>query len=109
LSAGAATLVIRPAQQMTSEFLKNPCCRKISFTGSTEVGKQLMKGAADQVKRLSLELGGHAPLIIFPDADPEVVAKAAVIGKFRNNGQVCLSPSRFFVHKDVSKKFTEAT
>ncbi len=81
--------------------------RKISFTGSTEVGKQLMQQAADQVKRLSLELGGHAPFIVFPDADPEVVAKAAVIGKFRNNGQVCISPSRFFVHKDIEKKFTE--
>src|SRR5205807_10264365 len=80
---------------------------KISFTGSTAVGKQLMKQAADQVKRLSLELGGHAPFIVFPDADPEVVAKAAVLGKFRNNGQVCISPSRFFVHKDISKKFTE--
>src|SRR5437868_13030240 len=67
-----------------------------------------MRGAADQLKRLSLELGGHAPFIVFPDADPEAVAKAAVIGKFRNNGQVCISPSRFFVHKDVHKKFTEA-
>jgi succinate-semialdehyde dehydrogenase / glutarate-semialdehyde dehydrogenase len=67
-----------------------------------------MRAAADQVKRLSLELGGHAPFIVFPDADPEIVAKAAVIGKFRNNGQVCISPSRFFVHKDMQKKFTEA-
>jgi succinate-semialdehyde dehydrogenase/glutarate-semialdehyde dehydrogenase len=82
--------------------------RKISFTGSTEVGKQLMKGCADQMKRISLELGGHAPFIVFPDADPEVVAKAAVIGKFRNNGQVCIAPSRFFIHKDINKKFTEA-
>jgi succinate-semialdehyde dehydrogenase/glutarate-semialdehyde dehydrogenase len=88
--------------------MANPLVRKVSFTGSTAVGKQLMKQAADQMKRLSLELGGHAPFIVFPDADPEVVAKAAVIGKFRNNGQVCISPSRFFVHKDVEKKFTEA-
>jgi succinate-semialdehyde dehydrogenase/glutarate-semialdehyde dehydrogenase len=108
LPAGVANLVIGPAQEMADEFLENPICRKISFTGSTEVGKQLMKGAADQVKRLSLELGGHAPLIVFPDADPEVVAKAAVIGKFRNNGQVCIAPSRFFVHQDIHKKFTEA-
>jgi succinate-semialdehyde dehydrogenase / glutarate-semialdehyde dehydrogenase len=108
LPAGVANLVIGPAQEMADEFLENPVCRKISFTGSTEVGKQLMKGAADQVKRLSLELGGHAPLIVFPDADPEVVAKAAVIGKFRNNGQVCIAPSRFFVHQDIHKKFTEA-
>jgi succinate-semialdehyde dehydrogenase/glutarate-semialdehyde dehydrogenase len=68
-----------------------------------------MRGAADQIKRLSLELGGHAPFIVFPDADPEVGAKIAVTGKFRNNGQVCIAPSRFYVHKDVEKKFTEAT
>jgi succinate-semialdehyde dehydrogenase/glutarate-semialdehyde dehydrogenase len=67
-----------------------------------------MRGAADQVKRLSLELGGHAPFIVFPDADPEAGAKLAVMGKFRNNGQVCIAPSRFYVHKDVQKKFTEA-
>jgi succinate-semialdehyde dehydrogenase/glutarate-semialdehyde dehydrogenase len=108
LPAGVANLVIGPAAEIADEFLENPIVRKISFTGSTEVGKQLMRRAADQVKRLSLELGGHAPFIVFPDADPEVVAKAAVIGKFRNNGQVCISPSRFFVHKDVEKKFTEA-
>ena len=97
-----------PAQEIADEFLENPICRKISFTGSTEVGKQLMRGCADQVKRLSLELGGHAPFIVFPDADPEVGAKIAVTGKFRNNGQVCIAPSRFYVHKDVQKKFTEA-
>jgi succinate-semialdehyde dehydrogenase/glutarate-semialdehyde dehydrogenase len=107
LPAGVANLVMGPAQEIADEFLENPICRKISFTGSTEVGKQLMKGCADQMKRVSLELGGHAPFIVFPDADPEVVAKAAVIGKFRNNGQVCIAPSRFFVHKDVHKKFTE--
>src|SRR5207248_1450944 len=86
----------------------NRAVRKVSFTGSTEVGKQLMRAAAGQVKRLSLELGGHAPFIVLPDADPEAVAKAAVVGKFRNNGQVCISPSRFYVHQDVNKKFTEA-
>ncbi|HET6575697.1 MAG TPA: NAD-dependent succinate-semialdehyde dehydrogenase [Fimbriiglobus sp.] len=108
LPAGVANFVIGPATEIADEFLENPAVRKISFTGSTEVGKQIMRRAADQIKRLSLELGGHAPFIVFPDADPEVVAKAAVIGKFRNNGQVCISPSRFFVHKDVEKKFTEA-
>src|SRR5437660_4238641 len=88
LPAGAANLVMGPAQEIADEFVENPICRKISFTGSTEVGKQLMRGAAAQVKRISLELGGHAPFIVFPDADPEIVAKAAVLGKFRNNGQV---------------------
>lgn len=109
LPKGVANLVMGPAQEIADEFLENPVCRKISFTGSTEVGKQLMRGAADQVKRLSLELGGHAPFIVFPDADPEAGAKIAVTGKFRNNGQVCIAPSRFYVHKDVQKKFTEAT
>ncbi len=108
LPAGVANLVMGPAQEIADEFLENYAVRKISFTGSTEVGKQLMKGAAEQMKRLSLELGGHAPFIVFPDADPEMGAKIAVTGKFRNNGQVCIAPSRFFVHKDVSKKFTEA-
>lgn len=104
---GVVNLVIGSASEISDEFMQNPAVRKISFTGSTAVGKQLMKQAADQVKRLSLELGGHAPFIVFPDADPEVVAKAAVLGKFRNNGQVCISPSRFYVHKDIQSKFTE--
>jgi len=107
LPAGVANFIIGPGKDIGDEFIQNPIVRKISFTGSTEVGKMLMRGAADQVKRLSLELGGHAPFIVFPDADPEAVAKAAVMGKFRNNGQVCISPSRFFVHKDIAKKFIE--
>src|SRR3989440_5586277 len=108
LPPGVANLVVGPAQELGDEFLENPICRKISFTGSTEVGKMLMKGCADQMKRVSLELGGHAPFIVFPDADPEAGAAVAVTGKFRNNGQVCIAPSRFYVHKDVAKKFTEA-
>src|SRR5262249_45030283 len=108
LPAGVANLVMGPAQEIADEFLENPICRKISFTGSTDVGKQLMRGAAGHGKRLSLELGGHPPPTVFPDADRDLVAKAAVIGKFRNNGQVCIAPSRFFVHKEVEKKFTEA-
>lgn len=108
LPAGVANLVVGSAQEMADEFIRNPICRKISFTGSTEVGKGLMRAAADQVKRLSLELGGHAPFIVFPDAEPEAAAKVAVMGKFRNNGQVCISPSRFFVHETLRKRFTEA-
>lgn len=108
LPAGVANLVMGSPGEISEEFLDNHICRKISFTGSTEVGKNLMRGAADQMKRISLELGGHAPFIVFPDADPEIGAKLAVTGKFRNNGQVCIAPSRFYVHKDVQKKFTEA-
>ena len=97
-----------PGQEIGDEFLENPICRKISFTGSTEVGKHLMRGCADQVKRLSLELGGHAPFIVFPDADPEVGAK---IGRHRQVPQQRAGlhrAERFYVHKDVQKKFTEA-
>lgn len=109
LPAGVANMVVGSAQEIADEFVENRIVQKISFTGSTEVGKQLMRAAADGVKRLSLELGGHAPFIVFPDADPEAGAKIAVTGKFRNNGQVCIAPSRFYVHKDVHKKFTEAS
>lgn len=105
---GVANLVIGPARPIADAFFEHQAVRKISFTGSTEVGKELIRRSADQVKRLSLELGGHAPLIVFPDADVSQVAQAAVIGKFRNNGQVCIAPSRFYVHEKISKDFTEA-
>src|SRR3954469_3475882 len=106
--AGVANLVMGPARPIADAFFEHQAVRKISFTGSTEVGKELIRRSADQVKRLSLELGGHAPLIVFPDADVSQVAQAAVIGKFRNNGQVCIAPSRFYIHEKVSKEFTEA-
>ena len=108
LPPGVANLVIGDARAVADAYFANPAVRKISFTGSTAVGKELIRRSADGVKRLSLELGGHAPLIVFPDADIQQVAQAAVIGKFRNNGQVCIAPSRFYVHQDVSKDFTEA-
>ena len=91
----------RPSPTRSSS---SPAVRKISFTGSTAVGKELISRSADQVKRLSLELGGHAPLIVFPDADVQQVAQAAVIGKFRNNGQVCIAPSRFYVHEKIAER-----
>ena len=108
LPPGVANLVMGPARPIADAFFEHPAVRKISFTGSTEVGKELIRRSADGVKRLSLELGGHAPLIVFPDADVAQVAQAAVIGKFRNNGQVCIAPSRFYVHESISKEFTEA-
>ncbi len=106
---GVVNLVMGPAQEIADEFLENQEVRKISFTGSTEVGKELMRRASDQLKRLSLELGGHAPFIVFPDADPEIGAQIAVMGKFRNNGQVCIAPSRFYVHDSIKRQFTDAT
>jgi succinate-semialdehyde dehydrogenase/glutarate-semialdehyde dehydrogenase len=106
--AGVANLVTGSPQALTDEFMENRAVRKISFTGSTEVGKELMRRAADQVKRLSLELGGHAPVIVFPDVDVEAAAKVTTIGKFRNMGQVCISPTRIYVHDQIRKEFTEA-
>jgi succinate-semialdehyde dehydrogenase/glutarate-semialdehyde dehydrogenase len=107
--AGVANLVIGPSRQFADAFFEHAAVRKISFTGSTAVGKELIRRSADQVKRLSLELGGHAPLIVFADADVQQVAQAAVIGKFRNNGQVCIAPSRFYVHEKIARDFTDAT
>ena len=107
LPEGVGNLVIGKSRAIADAFFDRPEVRKISFTGSTEVGKQLIQRSADQVKRLSLELGGHAPLIVFPDADVAQVAQAAVIGKFRNNGQVCIAPSRFYIHERIGREFTE--
>src|SRR5947209_1086650 len=106
--AGVANLVTGPPAELTDEFMENRAVRKISFTGSTEVGKELMRRAADQVKRISLELGGHAPLIVFPDVDVETAARVTTLGKFRNMGQVCISPTRIYVHDRIRKEFTEA-
>ena len=108
LPAGVVNAVMGDAPAIADAFFARSEVRKISFTGSTAVGKELIRKSADGVKRLSLELGGHAPLIVFPDADVAQVAQAAVLGKFRNNGQVCIAPSRFYLHKDIAEEFTEA-
>ena len=104
---GAVNLVNGDPESMGQEMLRNPQCAKIHFTGSPRVGKLLMDGASKSVKRLSLELGGNAPVLIFPDVDLEQVAASAVTAKFRNGGQVCISPQRFFVHGRIAEKFTD--
>ena len=91
-----------------AELLTNPAVRKITFTGSTDVGKYLMREAAASVKRISLELGGHAPFIVFPDADIEAAAQGAIISKFRNAGQTCVCANRLYVHRSVAGAFVEA-
>lgn len=107
IPSGVANLVMGAGPEQGRELLSNPICRKISFTGSVEVGKELMRGAADQLKRVSLELGGHAPFIVFQDADVEAAAQLAVVHKFRNNGQVCICPSRFYVSRELEPAFTQ--
>jgi succinate-semialdehyde dehydrogenase / glutarate-semialdehyde dehydrogenase len=95
------------------EFCANPTVRKLSFTGSTEVGRILMRQGADQIKRLSLELGGNAPFIVFDDADLDAAVEGALISKYRNNGQTCVCANRIFVQAGVydafAAKLTAAT
>src|ERR1700733_14394952 len=104
---GAVNLINGEPESMGQEMLRNPKCAKIHFTGSQRVGKLLMDGASKSVKRLSLELGGNAPVLIFPDVDLDKVAASAVTAKFRNGGQVCISPQRFFVHSKIAGQFTD--
>lgn len=89
------------------EFCSNPIVKKISFTGSTAVGKKLMKLSSDTVKRLSLELGGNAPFIVFEDADIDQAVHAAIASKFRNAGQTCVCADRFIIHKCVEEEFVK--
>lgn len=94
-------------QQIGEEFLTNPKVKKITFTGSTQVGKQIAEKAGSQVKRVSMELGGHAPFIVFADADPVHAAKGVSLVKFLNTGQACISPNRIFVHHSIAEVFIE--
>jgi succinate-semialdehyde dehydrogenase / glutarate-semialdehyde dehydrogenase len=104
--AGVVNLVTAArASVVGDEFISNPVVRKLTFTGSTEVGKRLAQGAAAQIKRVSLELGGHAPFIVFPDADPAHAARGASLVKFLNTGQACICPNRIFVHRSIAEEF----
>jgi acyl-CoA reductase-like NAD-dependent aldehyde dehydrogenase len=105
---GVFNLVNGDPDGMGQEMLDHPACRKISFTGSVRVGKLLMDGASRTVTRLSLELGGNAPVLVFPDVNVEAVAASAVSAKFRNNGQVCVAPQRFLVHRSIADQFIDA-
>ncbi len=107
LPPGVLNVISGEPGPMGQEMLDNPACRKIAFTGSVRVGKLLMDGASRTVTRLSLELGGNAPVLVFPDADWDLVAKNAVAAKYRNVGQVCISPQRFFIHEKARDRFLE--
>lgn len=109
LPAGVVNLITtRDPAPVADVLLHDPRVKKIGFTGSTEVGKLLMRASADQLKRVSLELGGHAPFIIFPDADIAKAAKDAALAKFQNAGQACVCVNRIYVHESVAEAFTEA-
>jgi succinate-semialdehyde dehydrogenase / glutarate-semialdehyde dehydrogenase len=104
---GVFQLVIGSARMIAEEFLSNSICRKITFTGSTEVGRELIRGAAETVKPLSLELGGLAPLLVFEDCDMDRAVEQTLIAKFRNTGQSCIAANRIYVQRSIHREFLE--
>ena len=104
---GVFNIITGSAKEIGMELTKNPKIKKISFTGSTEVGKILMEQSASTVKKLSMELGGHAPFIVFEDANIDEAVTGALQSKFRNSGQTCICTNRLFVHEKVYDSFLE--
>ncbi len=105
--AGVFQLLAGNAREIGAELFDHPACRKVTFTGSTEVGRVLMELAAANVTKLSLELGGHAPLIVFDDAGLEQAVQGAIIAKFRNTGQSCIAANRVYVQRNLYEPFVE--
>ena len=105
--ANVAQLVYGVPDMISRTLIGSPVIRKVSFTGSTAVGKHLMRLAADGVKRITMELGGHAPVLVFDDVDLDKTLDMLVPQKFRNAGQVCVSPTRFYVHERIYDAFLE--
>ncbi len=104
---GVLNVITGDAPSIGGELCANPTVRKLSFTGSTEVGRLLMKQVAPTIKKISLELGGNAPFIVFDDADLDAAAEGAIVSKYRNAGQTCVCANRFFVHEKVYDAFAQ--
>jgi succinate-semialdehyde dehydrogenase/glutarate-semialdehyde dehydrogenase len=107
LPKGLLAIVTGDAQQIGGEMTRSPIVRKLSFTGSTQVGRTLMRQSADTIKKLSLELGGNAPFIVFDDADIDAAVEGAMVSKYRNTGQTCVCANRLYVQRGVLKAFTD--
>ena len=107
IPAGVFSVVTGSAGDIGSELTGNPIVRKLSFTGSTEIGRQLMAECAQDIKKVSLELGGNAPFIVFDDADLDKAIEGAIISKHRNNGQTCVCANRIYVQDGVYDAFAE--
>jgi succinate-semialdehyde dehydrogenase/glutarate-semialdehyde dehydrogenase len=108
LPPGVLGLVYGDPAEISSYLIPHPIIRKITFTGSTPVGKQLAAMAGQHMKRVTMELGGHAPVIVCEDADIALAVKSAGAAKFRNAGQVCIAPTRFLVHESIKNEFGAA-
>lgn len=104
---GVLNVVTGSAKKIGAELTSNPTVRKLSFTGSTQIGRELMAQCAQDIKRVSLELGGNAPFIVFDDADIDAAVEGAIVSKFRNNGQTCVCANRFYVQAGVYDEFAE--
>jgi succinate-semialdehyde dehydrogenase/glutarate-semialdehyde dehydrogenase len=105
IPAGVVNVVTGSARAIGGEMTRNPTVRKLTFTGSTEIGVQLMRESADTMKKLSMELGGNAPFLVFDDADVDAAIEGAMVSKFRNNGQTCVCTNRFYVQDGVYDEF----
>ncbi|MHC8508444.1 MAG: NADP-dependent succinate-semialdehyde dehydrogenase [Rhodospirillales bacterium] len=106
IPAGVFNVITGPAREIGGELTANPTVRKLSFTGSTEVGKILLRQCADTVKKVSMELGGNAPFIVFDDADVGAAVEGAILCKYRNAGQTCVCANRIYVQDGVYDDFT---
>ncbi|OUX53097.1 MAG: NAD-dependent succinate-semialdehyde dehydrogenase [Pelagibacteraceae bacterium TMED287] len=104
---GVVNLLSGDPAYISDQLLSSDIIKKVSITGSTRVGKLILKKAADKVQRVTMELSGHSPFIVFDDVDLNKVTDMAIAAKFRNNGQVCISPSRFYIHESKKKDFTK--
>jgi succinate-semialdehyde dehydrogenase / glutarate-semialdehyde dehydrogenase len=108
LLPGALNILTGEPALISETLIASPVVRKVSLTGSVPVGKKILELCARGVKRVTMELGGHAPVIIHADADPVAAAQKAASAKFRNGGQVCISPSRFYAHESIKAEFEDA-
>ena len=104
---GVINLLSGDPASITEQLLESDIVKKVSITGSTRVGKIILKKAADKVQRVTMELSGHSPFIVFDDVDINKVTDMAIASKFRNNGQVCISPNRFYIHESKKKQFVD--
>src|SRR5690606_25092787 len=102
---GVFNLVFGVPAEVCPYILRSKVIRKLTFTGSVPVGKELVKIAADNMIRTTMELGGHAPVLVFDDADLDSTLDMSVTAKFRNAGQVCVSPTRYYVHESLYERF----
>jgi succinate-semialdehyde dehydrogenase/glutarate-semialdehyde dehydrogenase len=106
IPAGVVNMITGSAAEIGTELTTNPVVAKVTFTGSTEVGRTLLENCASTIKKTSMELGGNAPFLVFDDADIDAAIEGAMVAQFRNTGQTCVASNRFYVQDGVYEEFT---